>query len=230
MFSMGRTWKWKNSPAQPGKAYHPTTVEHLANCISHVPCVPLGVAGMIKLCSKADTYSKSVAAIVYGLAIVSLFFASSVFHLFSLFYINGRLRSTLQLCDRIVICLFIAASYTPWLLLRDFHASWGLTALWSVWIAAIFGGAFQYVYLDRFQSVELMIYLAISICPAYSFIYMHEQSGLPLLITGALFYLFGVIFFKLDGHIPLAHAIWHCCVFIAIFLQFNAVDTFLITN
>ncbi|CAI2729742.1 unnamed protein product [Schistosoma spindalis] len=227
---MGRTWRWKNSPAQPGKAYHPTTVEHLANCISHVPCVPLGVAGMIRLYSKADTYSKSVAAIVYGLAIVSLFFASSVFHLFSLFYINGRLRSTLQLCDRIVICLFIAASYTPWLLLRDFHASWGLTTLWSVWIAAIFGGAFQYVYLDRFKSVELMIYLAISICPAYSFIYMHEQSGLPLLFTGAFVYLSGVIFFKLDGHIPLAHAIWHCCVFIATFLQFNAVDTFLLTN
>ncbi|CAH8543012.1 unnamed protein product [Schistosoma guineensis] len=230
MCNMGRTWRWKNSPAQPGKAYHPTTVEHLANCISHVPCVPLGVAGMIRLYSKADTYSKSVAAIVYGLAIVSLFFASSVFHLFSLFYINGRLRSTLQLCDRIVICLFIAASYTPWLLLRDFHASWGLTTLWSVWIAAIFGGAFQYVYLDRFKSVELMIYLAISICPAYSFIYMHEQSGLPLLFTGAFVYLSGVIFFKLDGHIPLAHAIWHCCVFIATFLQFNAVDTFLLTN
>ncbi|CAH8564881.1 unnamed protein product [Schistosoma bovis] len=230
MCIMGRTWRWKNSPAQPGKAYHPTTVEHLANCISHVPCVPLGVAGMIRLYSKADTYSKSVAAIVYGLAIVSLFFASSVFHLFSLFYINGRLRSTLQLCDRIVICLFIAASYTPWLLLRDFHASWGLTTLWSVWIAAIFGGAFQYVYLDRFKSVELMIYLAISICPAYSFIYMHEQSGLPLLFTGAFVYLSGVIFFKLDGHIPLAHAIWHCCVFIATFLQFNAVDTFLLTN
>ncbi|VDQ17582.1 unnamed protein product [Trichobilharzia regenti] len=25
-----------------------------------------------------------------------------------------RLRDTLQVCDRIVICLFIAASYTPW--------------------------------------------------------------------------------------------------------------------
>ncbi|RTG85538.1 uncharacterized protein DC041_0002892 [Schistosoma bovis] len=40
---------------------------------------------------------------------------------------------------------------------------------------------------------------------------MHEQSGLPLLFTGAFVYLSGVIFFKLDGHIPLAHAIWHCC-------------------
>ncbi|CAH8530477.1 unnamed protein product [Schistosoma turkestanicum] len=172
MCNMGRSWRWKNSPAQPGKPYRPTTVEQLANCISHVPCVPLGVVGMIRLCSKADTYSKSVAAIVYGLAIISLFVASSVFHLISLFYIDGRLRSTLQVCDRIVICLFIAASYTPWLLLRDFHASWGLTTLWSVWIAAIIGGAFQYIYLDRFQYIELMVYLAISICPAYSFIYM----------------------------------------------------------
>ncbi|TNN05923.1 Monocyte to macrophage differentiation factor 2 [Schistosoma japonicum] len=227
---MGRTLRWKNSPALPGKAYCPTKVEQLANCISHVPCVPLGVVGMIRLYSKADTYSELVAAIVYGLAIVSLFFASSVFHLFSLFCINGRLCYTLQICDRIVICLFIAASYTPWLLLRDFHASWGLTTLWSVWIAALFGCAFQYIYLDRFKSIELMIYLAISICPAYSFLYMHEQSGLPMLLSGAFVYLSGVIFFKLDGHLPLAHAIWHCFVFIATLLQFNAVETFLLTN
>ncbi|CAH8578530.1 unnamed protein product [Heterobilharzia americana] len=227
---MGRNLRWKNAPAPPGKAYCPTTVEQWANCLSHLPCVPLGIAGMVRLYSKADTYSESIAAIVYGLAIVSLFLASSVFHMFSLFCCNRHLRSKLQVCDRIVICLFIPASYTPWLLLRDFHASWGLTTLWSVWIAAIFGCAFQYIYVDRYKSVELLVYLAISICPAYSFIYMHEQSGLSIVLLGAIVYLSGVIFFKLDGHIPLAHAIWHCFVFIATFLQFTAVDTFLLSD
>nr|CAH8859855.1 unnamed protein product [Trichobilharzia regenti] len=227
---MCRHVRWKNEPALPGKAYCPTTIEQLANCISHLPCIPFGVIGMLRLYSKADTYSESIAAIVYGFAIISLFLASSVFHVFCLFHSKGRLRDTLQVCDRIVICLFIAASYTPWLLLRDFHASWGLTTLWSVWIAAILGCAFEYVYVDRFKSVELMIYLAISVLPAYSFFYMHERSGLPMMMMGAFVYLSGVIFFKLDGRIPLAHAIWHCFVFIATFLQYSAVETFLLTD
>ncbi|VDQ02871.1 unnamed protein product [Trichobilharzia regenti] len=58
----------------------------------------------------------------------------------------------------------------------------------------------------------------------------HERSGLPMMMMGAFVYLSGVIFFKLDGRIPLAHAIWHCFVFIATFLQYSAVETFLLTD
>lgn len=37
----------------------------------------------------------------------------------------------------------------------------------------------------------------------------------------------GVIFFKLDGRLPLAHAIWHICVDLAALIHFNAIATHL---
>lgn len=37
----------------------------------------------------------------------------------------------------------------------------------------------------------------------------------------------GVVFFKLDGRIPLAHAIWHICVDLAALIHFNAISTHL---
>ncbi|VDP70032.1 unnamed protein product [Echinostoma caproni] len=57
-----------------------------------------------------------------------------------------------------------------------------------------------------------------------------EQSGLHLMLLGGIIYVVGIIFFKLDGHIPMAHAIWHCFVMVGAFLHYCAVDSFLIVG
>uniref|UniRef100_A0A183SLS2 Monocyte to macrophage differentiation factor 2 n=1 Tax=Schistocephalus solidus TaxID=70667 RepID=A0A183SLS2_SCHSO len=56
-----------------------------------------------------------------------------------------------------------------------------------------------------------------------------DPSGQHVALQGGLFYLFGIIFFKMDGRIPLAHAIWHCFVASGAYTHFVAIDTYLIT-
>ena len=57
-----------------------------------------------------------------------------------------------------------------------------------------------------------------------------DLSGLDELKLGGLVYLTGVIFFKLDGRLPMAHAIWHLHVVVAAKIHFDAVDQYLIDD
>ncbi|KAA3674197.1 monocyte to macrophage differentiation protein [Paragonimus westermani] len=84
--------------------------------------------------------------------------------------------------------------------------------------------------MTRYRWLELLIYVVIGICPAGTLVYMHEWAGVHLLMLGGLTYVLGVVFFKLDGRVPMAHAIWHCFVFIGAYLHFCAVDGFLLVG
>ena len=55
-----------------------------------------------------------------------------------------------------------------------------------------------------------------------------DNSGLRELQLGGAIYVLGVIFFKMDGRIPLAHAIWHLLVVLGAFIHYYAVYTYLI--
>ena len=50
-----------------------------------------------------------------------------------------------------------------------------------------------------------------------------EVSGLHELAAGGVIYVVGVVFFKCDGVIPFAHAIWHSFVFVGATVHFIAV-------
>lgn len=45
---------------------------------------------------------------------------------------------------------------------------------------------------------------------------------------GGFAFLSGVVFFKCDGIIPFAHAIWHCFVFVGAAIHYCAIYNYLI--
>jgi monocyte-to-macrophage differentiation protein len=55
-----------------------------------------------------------------------------------------------------------------------------------------------------------------------------DYDGLWAMALGGLMFLSGVVFFKSDGLIPFAHAIWHCFVFFGASFHYYAVYNYLI--
>lgn len=51
----------------------------------------------------------------------------------------------------------------------------------------------------------------------------HEHIWRTELKLGGILYLIGVFFFKADGKIPFAHAIWHIFVVLAAFVHYFAI-------
>lgn len=58
--------------------------------------------------------------------------------------------------------------------------------------------------------------------------FQREPSGIYELFLGGLSFITGVIFFKSDGVIPFAHAIWHLFVLVGTMFHFYAINLYLL--
>lgn len=54
-----------------------------------------------------------------------------------------------------------------------------------------------------------------------------ERAGVCELAVGGVFYVVGVVFFKSDGVIPFAHAIWHLFVAAGAGIHYYAIWSYL---
>ncbi|XP_068192189.1 monocyte to macrophage differentiation factor isoform X1 [Antennarius striatus] len=194
-------------------------------------CVQLLIApafvGMATLHRLADSGWQRLTAWVYGLGLCALFLVSTVFHVVT--WKKSHMRSVEQcfhMCDRVVIYFFIAASYTPWLTLRELGPL-AAHMRWLVWLMAVAGTLYVVLYHEKYKVVELLFYLSMGFLPAAVLVSMTNTEGLQELAWGGLIYCVGVFFFKCDGVIPFAHAIWHVFVALAAAVHYYAIWRYL---
>uniref|UniRef100_A0A4W5MXL3 Monocyte to macrophage differentiation-associated n=1 Tax=Hucho hucho TaxID=62062 RepID=A0A4W5MXL3_9TELE len=219
--------RFMNRRASANSRYQPTCYEHAANCYTHALLIVPAVVGMALLHRLSDDRWEKITAWVYGMGLCGLFLVSTVFHIIT--WKKSHMRSVehcFHMCDRVVIYFFIAASYTPWLNLRELGPL-AVHMRWFVWLMAAAGTIYVFNYHEKYKVVELAFYLTMGFFPALVVTSMNNTDGLYELACGGLIYCLGVIFFKSDGVIPFAHAIWHVFVALAAAVHYYAIWKYL---
>ncbi|ELR48972.1 Monocyte to macrophage differentiation protein, partial [Bos mutus] len=235
-------YRFMNHRAPANGRYKPTCYEHAANCYTHAFLIVPAIVGSALLHRLSDDCWEKITAWIYGMGLCALFIVSTVFHIVA--WKKSHLRTVehwFHMCDRMVIYFFIAASYAPWLNLRELGPL-ASHMRWFIWLMAAGGTIYVFLYHEnqtsciyklaclcdlQYKVIELFFYLTMGFSPALVVTSMNNTDGLHELACGGLIYCLGVVFFKSDGIIPFAHAIWHLFVATAAAVHYYAIWKYL---
>ncbi|KAM3181380.1 hypothetical protein ACTXT7_014498 [Hymenolepis weldensis] len=106
----------------------------------------------------------------------------------------------------------------------------GQMMLKVIWSTAICGAVYQYHWRTKYAFLSLILYFTMATLPVASLPYMKDRSGMSEMLLGGIVYTTGTFFYRMDGRIPLAHAIWHCFVTLAAFIHFYATEHHLFSH
>ncbi|PQJ83150.1 MULTISPECIES: PAQR family membrane homeostasis protein TrhA [Aliivibrio] len=198
--------------------------EELANSLTHGLGLIFGVVALILLLVKAYAVDADwltmVSMSVYGISIILLFLASTLYHSIA----APKAKRLLKTLDHCAIFLLIAGSYTPYLLvsLRTPLAYWLMAVIWAIALIGIIG---KIVFVYRFKKLSLITYLVmgwLSVIAVYQLVIHIDINGVILLGLGGVIYSLGVIFY-VAKKIPYNHAIWHLFVLGGCITQFLSI-------
>ena len=190
-----------------------TLREEIANALSHGLGFLLAVASLpvlVVFASRHGGAGSVVAAVVFSVTMMLLYFASAVYHALP----QGRMKRWFQRFDHAAIFLFIAGSYTPFVL-GPLRGAWGWSLFGVVWGIALVGMVAKV--FDRLGhplwSTGLYVgmgWLAlVAIVPLVQHV---AAGGIALLVAGGVAYTVGAVFFLLDNRVRYAHFVWHLFV------------------
>jgi hemolysin III len=178
------------------------------NALSHGFGAALAVIGasvLVTLVALRGDGGRLAAAIVFGVTLVLLYVASTLYHAIP----HPPAKARLKVFDHCAIYGLIAGSYTPFALvgLRDRGGLWLLAAVWTL---ALVGVVFKWFYTGRFKLVSTLLYLAmgwLSLIVVKPMIAVLPTSTLLWLLAGGLAYTAGTVFYLSKRQF--AHAAWH---------------------
>ncbi|SJZ54606.1 PAQR family membrane homeostasis protein TrhA [Novilysobacter spongiicola] len=186
--------------------------EELANALTHGLGAAAALAGGAVLVTLAAIHGDGwqvAGAIVFGVCLLLLYLASTLYHAISEPVAKGRLK----VFDHCAIYLLIAGTYTPFTLV-GLRGAWGWSLFAAIWALALAGVVFKLFYTGRFKRLSTLIYLAmgwlvlVAVKPLWAAL---DTWTLSWLFAGGACYTLGTIFYHRPS-IRYSHAIWHLFV------------------
>lgn len=212
---------------KPNARQYPKT-EELLNVITHGMGFLLSVAALVILVVFASIRGDAwhiVSFTIYGISLVTLYLASTLFHMTR----KQELRNKLNVFDHSAIYFLIAGTYTPFLLVT-LRGPWGWSLFGVIWGLAIGGLIFKLFYTGKYDFLSALIYVAMGWLIIVAIKPINDNlstEGLLWLFGGGISYSIGVVFYLLNK-MPYNHAIFHIWVLLGSFAHFVAVFNFVL--
>ena len=206
----------------PEARQYPKT-EELLNVITHGLGFLLSIAALVLLIVFASLKGDAwhiVSFTIYGISLVVLYLASTLFHMTR----KQKLRNKLNIFDHSAIYILIAGTYTPFLLVT-LRGPWGWSLFGVIWTLAIGGVVFKIFYTGKYDLISAIIYVLMGWLIIIAIKPMNDNlttEGLLWLFGGGVSYSIGVVFYLMNK-IPYNHAIFHIWVLLGSFAHFIAV-------
>jgi hemolysin III len=189
-----------------------TLGEEIANALSHGLGFLLAVAALPVLLafSSSGGTAHVVAASVFAATMMALYLASALYHALP----AGRAKRFFGRLDHAAIFIFIAGSYTPFVL-GPLRGAWGWTLFGIVWTIAALGVTAKVLNRLKHPGWSTGLYIAMGWLVVLALQPLSARvapAGLAWLVAGGLAYTAGAVFFLLDHRLRYAHFIWHLFV------------------
>ncbi|MBT2749444.1 MULTISPECIES: hemolysin III family protein [unclassified Lysobacter] len=186
--------------------------EEIANALTHGLGATAALAGGSVMITLAALYGDAWqlgSAIVFGISLLLLYLASTLYHAIQHPVVKGRLK----VFDHCAIYLLIAGTYTPFTLI-GLRGPWGWGLFAAIWGLAFAGIVFKLFYTGRFKLLSTAIYIAmgwlviVAIKPLLDAL---DAWTLGWLLAGGICYTLGTVFYHRPS-LKYSHAIWHLFV------------------
>lgn len=189
--------------------------EEIANAVTHGIGAGLSIAGLVVAVvvavQRGDRYSV-IGASIFGVTLVLLYLASTLFHAFQRETVKVRVRRFFHILDHIGIGFLIAGTYTPFAL--KLRGSGGWTVLIIIWSLAVIVSIIKAFNTGRFNGMTALAYVVMGWMGIFMFRELTANLGMgpvPWLFLGGVAYTMGVVPFLWE-RLPFNHAIWHLFV------------------
>lgn len=204
-----------------------TPFEEKLNAVSHAIGALFGIAALILLIvfDSNKTNWSLFSVIVYGISIIVLFTASTLYHSVN----DEKKKHYFRIVDHISIYLLIAGTYTPVCLIA-LEQSLGWTMFLGVWGIAAFGVILKLFFTGRFEIFSTVLYLVMGWLIVFDFSNLSDSignQGILLLFAGGLAYTVGIVFYAIQN-IPYNHVIWHVFVLAGAIFHFFMIFSYVI--
>jgi hemolysin III len=185
----------------------------------------IGAVWLLVIASLTGDVWKIVSVAVYGVALVLLYSASTVYH-----SVRGRAKVIMQKVDHLSIYLLIAGSYTPFCLVT-LRGPWGWALFGIVWGLAVIGMLQEIKPRSEARVMSIVIYAVmgwIVLVAVKPLIAALGTAGFTWLALGGVLYTVGIIFFAYDKRFRHWHGIWHLFVIAGSLLHFVAITWYVL--
>ncbi len=202
--------------------------EELANVVTHLFGVLLGLIGLISILRKGyennDTVY-SISGLIFCLSLILLYSSSTLYHITT----QPNLKKKLKILDHASIFILIAGTYTPFTMVA-MHGRWAWIIFGIVWTFAFIGVIFKIFYAGKFKYLSTIIYILMGWVAVIAGPNFYESLGPKALfwvVAGGLFYTFGTIFYLAKSY-RYHHAIWHLFVLLGSISHYISIFFYLI--